>query len=211
MSSNLCLTHVSGYILLQTVFFRPTPTKIYRLSYTGALLSYTIVVLKSLGRPSPDAAWLRRAFVDENVQYMVLAMYWWISKPLSSASHEADMDYANSSSLDLALRYVLIVPRLDVHPDQHSAQGRSVSPPPYPTSLPASPSLPVQRSYLSSSSRNTRPPAAAQGQPNPPPSAVSGLSQKIQVWVKGNYDGAMRFVAYAELAIFARVVVGALT
>lgn len=31
------------------------------------------------------------------------------------------------------------------------------------------------------------------------------------MWVKGNYDGAMRFVAYAELAIFARVVIGALT
>jgi len=33
----------------------------------------------------------------------------------------------------------------------------------------------------------------------------------IQTWVKGNYDGAMRFVAYAELAIFARVTFGALT
>jgi len=33
----------------------------------------------------------------------------------------------------------------------------------------------------------------------------------IQMWVKGNYDGAMRFVAYAELAIFARTAVGAVT
>ena len=74
----------SAYILLRTVFFRPTPNKVYRLSYTGALLSYTIVVLKSLGRPTLDAAWLRRAFVDENVQYMMLALYWWISKPINS-------------------------------------------------------------------------------------------------------------------------------
>ena len=55
---------------------RGTPAKTYRISYGGALLSYTIVVMKSLGIPSHDAAWARRAFVDENVQYMVLAIYW---------------------------------------------------------------------------------------------------------------------------------------
>jgi hypothetical protein len=33
-------------------------------------------VFKSLGRPQTNMAYLRRAFVDENVQYAVLALYW---------------------------------------------------------------------------------------------------------------------------------------
>lgn len=69
------LTH-PAYIILRTVLFRPLPAYTYRAAYTGALLSYTIVVLKSLGSPRPDRAWLARAFADENVQYMVLAVYW---------------------------------------------------------------------------------------------------------------------------------------
>ncbi|ORX34290.1 hypothetical protein BD324DRAFT_177934 [Kockovaella imperatae] len=156
----------SAYILLQTVFFRGTPTKMYRLSYTGALLSYAIVVLKSLGRPSPDAAWLRRAFVDENVQYMILALFWWISKPISITI----LPYATFS-----LFHCLTFLRTNVLP--------KIAPPP----------------------------AAAQGQARPPPNAVQGLSQRIQVWVKANYDTAMRFVAYAELAIFARIIFGVVT
>lgn len=65
----------AAYITFQTVLFRGTPAKTYRLLYIGALLSYTIVVVKSLGRPT-SAAWLRRAFVDENAQYALLAFYW---------------------------------------------------------------------------------------------------------------------------------------
>lgn len=64
------------YITLQTLLFRGTPVKTYRLLYLGALLSYSIVVVKSLGKPT-GAAWLRRAFVDENAQYALLAFYWW--------------------------------------------------------------------------------------------------------------------------------------
>lgn len=79
------ITHTKPvYILLQTLLFRGTPALIYRASYTGALLSYSIVVFKSLGVPQANANWLRRAFVDENVQYAVLALYWWISKPVAS-------------------------------------------------------------------------------------------------------------------------------
>ena len=37
------------------------------------------------------------------------------------------------------------------------------------------------------------------------------LSKFIHLWVKGNYDSAMRFVAYAEMAILARSVLGAIT
>ena len=59
--------------MLQTLLFR-TPVRAYRMVYVGALLSYAIVVLN----------WLRRAFVDENFQYGLLALYWLISKPINS-------------------------------------------------------------------------------------------------------------------------------
>lgn len=40
---------------------------------------------------------------------------------------------------------------------------------------------------------------------------LQSVSNKIQLWVKGNYDPAMRFVAFTELAILARVTIGTLT
>jgi hypothetical protein len=45
----------------------------------------------------------------------------------------------------------------------------------------------------------------------PPPAMLEKLSKAIHLWVKGNYDSAMRFVAYAEMAILARSILGALT
>ncbi|KAG6866807.1 hypothetical protein C0991_008743 [Blastosporella zonata] len=50
------------------------------------------------------------------------------------------------------------------------------------------------------------PPASANGAPQPHP-----LAKKLQTWVKANYDTAMRIVAYTELVILARVVIGAVT
>lgn len=47
--------------------------------------------------------------------------------------------------------------------------------------------------------------AAAPAQPAP-----ARAAKFIQTWVKANYDPAMRFVAYAEVAVFARVLFGAL-
>lgn len=57
----------------------------YKASYTGALVSYAIVCYKSLGTPQPNAQFLQRAMADENVQYFLLALFWWFSKaiPLS--------------------------------------------------------------------------------------------------------------------------------
>jgi hypothetical protein len=49
------------------------------------------------------------------------------------------------------------------------------------------------------------------GQPRPAPHALENVSRIVQTWVKKNYDSAMKFVAYAELLILARVVVGAVT
>ncbi|KAI0034923.1 hypothetical protein K488DRAFT_83526 [Vararia minispora EC-137] len=49
------------------------------------------------------------------------------------------------------------------------------------------------------------PPATEGGPPTPHP-----LAKRLQVWVKANYDNAMRVVAYAEVAILLRVALGAL-
>ncbi|KAL1407730.1 Transmembrane nucleoporin [Vanrija albida] len=153
----------SAYILLQTLLFRGTPTTPYRLVYLGALLSYSIVVFKSLGRPT-GTAWLRRAFVDENAQYGLLAFYWLISKPINVTI----LPFATFSLFHCAtfLR-TNILPKF------------------YP-----------------------KVPAGAQ---RPPPNWAESLGRKIQLWVKGNYDKAMNFVAYAEILILARVTLGALT
>lgn len=45
----------------------------------------------------------------------------------------------------------------------------------------------------------------------PPPQGIELVMRKIQLWVKNNYEQAMRFVAYAEIFILARVTLGALT
>jgi hypothetical protein len=49
---------------------------------SGAILSWSIVVYKSLGTPSLSKAYLQRAAMDENVQYLVVALYWFFSKPI---------------------------------------------------------------------------------------------------------------------------------
>ncbi|KAK8865900.1 hypothetical protein IAR55_001048 [Kwoniella newhampshirensis] len=159
----------AGYIMLQTVFFRPTPTKTYKLAYTGALLSYSIVVFKSLGRPQANAAWIRRALPDENVQYAILAFYWWISKPVNVSI----LPFATFSLFHcLTFLRTNIIPKL----------------------VPAPP-----------------PQAAGSQQAQRPPALLETVSRRIQVWVKVNYDVAMRFVAYCEILIMARLVLGVVT
>lgn len=87
--------------MLQTLLFR-TPVRAYRMVYVGALLSYAIVVLKSLGKPR-GVNWLRRAFVDENFQYGLLALYWLISKPINSEFERARLLRRSTSASRVAL------------------------------------------------------------------------------------------------------------
>jgi len=161
---HLVMLSGSIYILIQSALFRPTPSRVYKGSYTGALLSYSIVVVKSLGYPTANRQWIARAFADENVQYAILALYWWISKPINITV---------LPFMTFSLFHCLTFLRTNILPKLSSA------------------------------------PAAAPGQPRPP-RPTDAYSRKIQDWVKSNYDTAMRFVAYAELAIFLRVAVGAL-
>ena len=100
--------------------------------------------------------------MDENVQYLVIAMYWCYVKPIA----------------------ITLVPFVT-----------------------------FSLFHLLTFTRTTILPAAMPGSRNPDGTmqpAGGSASNMIQSWVKDNYDRAMRFVAYTELAIFARVLVGAL-
>jgi hypothetical protein len=135
----------------------------YKVSFTGALISYVIVCQKSLGLPQPNAAWFKRALVDENVQYFLLASFWWSSKPVAIAL----LPYTIFS-----LFHALTFTRTTIIPH--------ILPP--------------------------GPPAAAGGPPQAHP-----VAKKLQMWVKANYDTAMKAVAYTELLIMARIFLGAIT
>ncbi|KAJ3751566.1 hypothetical protein EV360DRAFT_89612 [Lentinula raphanica] len=134
----------------------------YKACYTGALLSYAIVCQKSLGIPQLNAAYVKKALLDENVQYFLLAFYWWSSKPIA----------------------ITLIPYM-IFSLFHA--------------------LTFTRTTLMPQFLPPGPPATADGPPTPHP-----LAKKLQVWVKANYDTAMKAVAFAELIIFVRVLLGAL-
>ncbi|KAG6832224.1 hypothetical protein H0H92_004189 [Tricholoma furcatifolium] len=113
--------------------------------------------------PQPNGAYIRRALLDENVQYFILAFFWWSSKPIA---------FALVPYTIFSLFHALTFTRTTLMPQF----------------LPPTPST------------------SANGAPQPHP-----LAKKLQLWVKANYDSAMRVVAYAELVIFVRVVLGAIT
>jgi len=134
----------------------------YKACYTGALLSYAIVCQKSLGVPQPNPAYVKKALLDENVQYFLLAFYWWTSKPIA----------------------ITLIPFM-IFSLFHA--------------------LTFSRTTLMPQFLPPGPPATADGPPTP-----HRFAKQLQVWVKANYDTAMRAVAYAELIIFVRVLLGAL-
>ncbi|RXW20001.1 hypothetical protein EST38_g5862 [Candolleomyces aberdarensis] len=150
-------------IFLSWITFGSPSSWWYKAGFLGALTSYAIVCHKSLGTPQPNAAWVKKALLDENVQYFILAFFWFTSKPVTIAI----LPYAIFS-----LFHALTFARTTLMP-QFLPPG---------------------------------PPATAGGPPTPPP-----LAKKLQVWVKANYDRAMSVVAYAEILIFVRVILGAIT
>jgi len=149
--------------LLAWGMFRGPSAWWYKTSFTGALVSYAIVCQKSLGTPQPNASWFKKALLDENVQYFILAFFWWFSKPIAVTL----LPYAIFSLFHaLTFTRTTLLPQL----------------------LPPGP------------------PSTSGGQPTPHP-----IAKKLQVWVKSNYDTAMKAVAYIELLIMLRVTLGALT
>lgn len=77
------LACASKYLLAWLTFRSVGQSRLYSLSYFGALVSYAIVCYKSFAtQGAPSATTLRRALMDENVQYFILAFFWWMSKPI---------------------------------------------------------------------------------------------------------------------------------
>lgn len=144
--------------------FKSISTLWYKASFSGALVSYAIVCQKSLGIPQPNMTYVRRALLDENVQYFLLAIYWWSSRKPIAITLLPYMIFSLFHALTFTRTTLL------------------------PRFLPPGP------------------PSTANGAPGPHPYA-----KKLQVWVKANYDPAMKVVAYTELIILARVVLGAIT
>jgi len=172
MATNQHYLWASGHFILLISAFRYIYTWItfnavaswwYKVSFSGALISYAIVCYKSLGPPQPSLAYIRRALLDENVQYFLLAIFWWTSSPVTFAL----IPYA-IFSLFHALTFI--------------------------------------RTTLMPQFLPPAPPATSGGPPQPHP-----VAKKLQIWVKANYDGAMNIVAYTEIVIFVRVLIGAIT
>ncbi|KAI8375598.1 hypothetical protein EDC96DRAFT_495866 [Choanephora cucurbitarum] len=67
---------------LSVLLFRSN-TFFYRLAYLGALVSYGVVIYKSHGKPHPNAEYARKLVMDENAQYLVLALFWFFSSPIT--------------------------------------------------------------------------------------------------------------------------------
>ncbi|CDS02767.1 hypothetical protein LRAMOSA00171 [Lichtheimia ramosa] len=68
--------------LLSVVTFQ-SASKPYSLAYLGALVSYGVVIYKTHGMPKLNAAYAQRLVMDENVQYLLLALYWFFSSPIT--------------------------------------------------------------------------------------------------------------------------------
>ncbi|KAH8992025.1 hypothetical protein EDB92DRAFT_1934937 [Lactarius akahatsu] len=151
------------YILAWAAFKAPSPWW-YKASYAGALVSYSIVCQKSLGVMStiPRFVVTYTDDLSQNVQYLILAFFWFTSKPIALSLFPYTI-----FSLFHALTFT--------------------------------------RTTLMPQILQPGPPATAGGAPTPHP-----LSKKLQVWVRSNYDHAMRIVAYTEIFILVRVIVGAI-
>jgi hypothetical protein len=148
---------------LAALTFKTVSTWWYKASFTGALLSYAIVCHKQFGMPQPNLAYIRRALLDENIQYFALAFFWWSSRPVTLA----------------------LVPYM-IFSLFHA--------------------LTFTRTTLMTQFLPPTPPATSGGQPQPHP-----IAKRLQQWVKANYDRAMKIVAYAELLLLVRVVLGIFT
>ncbi|KAF8649750.1 hypothetical protein AX16_005520 [Volvariella volvacea WC 439] len=160
-SGHFLLLFAALRYILATLTFKVVSTWWYKASFAGALFSYAIVCHKSLGTPQPSGAYFKRAILDENVQYFLLAWYWWTSKPVTVAL----VPYTIFSAF-----HALTFTRTTLMPQ-----------------------------FLP-------PTISANGQPQPHPAA-----KRLQAWVKAHYDEAMNIVAYSEILIFARVLLGAIT
>ncbi|KAL7008668.1 Transmembrane nucleoporin [Cystobasidiomycetes sp. EMM_F5] len=183
----------SLYCFIGVVTFKPHPYA-YKLAFSGAIGTLmgddawdswtTFVQYKSLGIPSASRAYLQKALLDENVQFLLLALYWnlgtkdWMRK--RSSETDKPIPLALVPFATFSLFHTLTFVR---------------------TLLPK-PSAPAKKTDKPSST------------PAPPPASGPAveLNKRLQVWIKKNYEGAMIFVSYFEVVvIMGRVLLGAIT
>ncbi|KAF8980898.1 hypothetical protein BGZ46_003511 [Entomortierella lignicola] len=54
----------------------------YYRAFLGAIVSYSVVVYKSFPHVKFEAQFLQSMFVEENTQYLLMAIFWWRSTPM---------------------------------------------------------------------------------------------------------------------------------
>ncbi|KAL1928657.1 hypothetical protein VTP01DRAFT_2443, partial [Rhizomucor pusillus] len=72
----------SALYFLSFILFRPSVTA-YKTAYVGAIGSYGVVIYKTHGVPKLSSTYAQRLVMDENVQYLLLALYWFLSRPIT--------------------------------------------------------------------------------------------------------------------------------
>jgi len=70
------------YTLFKLVTFSTPSIYVYSIAYAGAVISWGIVVYKTLGIPMLNKIYLQRFLGDENGEYLLLALFWFFSKPV---------------------------------------------------------------------------------------------------------------------------------
>ncbi|KAK0548726.1 Transmembrane nucleoporin [Tilletia horrida] len=75
----LCgIRYIVGRLLLSS----DPLVRYYRLAYAGAVISYGLVTYRAFATQPMNKATLQRALMDENVQYVMLALIWLWTKPI---------------------------------------------------------------------------------------------------------------------------------
>ncbi|KAI7851291.1 hypothetical protein BDC45DRAFT_224464 [Circinella umbellata] len=118
------LTLIGSAIHLLSVLMFRSATKPYTIAYVGALISYGVVIYKSHGIPQLNTRYAQRLVMDENVQYLLLALYWFFSKPISVTL----VPYATFSTFH-ALGYVRsnIIPTVFPVPSSTASSSRAAT------------------------------------------------------------------------------------
>ncbi|KAI9255650.1 hypothetical protein BDA99DRAFT_147317 [Phascolomyces articulosus] len=70
------LTLLGGTLFILSQLFLHPSTKLYYLTYLGAIISYAIVIYQSYGIPSPNSNYMHQLLLDENAHYLFLASFW---------------------------------------------------------------------------------------------------------------------------------------
>ncbi|KAL0094004.1 hypothetical protein F4703DRAFT_1833332 [Phycomyces blakesleeanus] len=77
------LTLFSALLYVISLVTFSSSTKGYTMAYIGAIISYGVVIYKSHGIPQLNAPFAQKLAMDENAQYLLLALYWMFSSPIS--------------------------------------------------------------------------------------------------------------------------------